>query len=331
MGTEPEQPEDSEFTKAVKQALTDDIDPAKSYPARRPLLAHYTSLPVLEKILISKEIWMSHPLLMNDREEMQAIIDAGAYRIATWPQLRSACGTQERYEHLIQSFNTTRHEYISFARHYTFAVCFAEHRLDDDDGTLSMWRGYGANGNGVALVFDTAKIDPAESNDSPLILSHVVYLDNLQRMDWIDRKLTQLTNLIRSHEPSLADLENASRLYFERLKVFGLFTKHKGFAEEVEWRFVYMGERDIEGKFKHLLTYLIGPNGPRPKLRIPFVDTTNIGNGGLTLDNLVHRIILGPTLNDKLSLLAVTKMIEQADANLLPRLRVSGIPFRSQQ
>ena len=241
MGTEPERPEDSEFTKAVKQALTDDIDPAKSYPARRPLLAHYTSLPVLEKILLNKEIWMSHPLLMNDREEMQLIIDAGANGIAMWPQLRSACGTQERYDHLIQSFNTTRREYISFARHYTFAVCFAEHRLDDNDGKLSMWRGYGANGNGVALVFDTTKIDPPESGDSPFILSYVEYLDNAQRRGWIDGKLTQLTNLIRSLEPSLADLENASRLYFERLKEFGLFTKHKGFAEEVVNRPAFRG------------------------------------------------------------------------------------------
>ena len=92
-----------------------------------------------------------------------------------------------------------------------------------------------------------------------------------------------------------------------------------------------MGERDLEGKFKHLLTYLIGPNGPRPKLRIPFVDTTNIGNGGLTLDNLVNRIILGPSLSDKLSQFAVVKMIEQADAKkLLVNLYASGIPFRSQ-
>ena len=331
MGTEPEQPECSDFVKAVEKTL-DDIDPANSYPARRPLLAHYTSLPVLEKILISKEIWMSHPLLMNDREEMQAIIDAGAYRIAMWPQLRSACRTQERYEHLIQAFNVARSQYITFARHYTFAVCFAEHRANDDDGKLSMWRGYGANGNGVALVFDTAKIDPADGPaPSPFVLSNVVYLDNMQRTGWIDDTLTRLTALIQSHEPPLADLEKASLRYFERLKLFGLFTKHKGFAEEDEWRFVYMGERDPEGKFQHLLTYLIGPNGPRPKMRVPFVDTTNIGNGGLTLDNLVNRIILGPTLNDQLSLLAVTKMIEQADANLLPRLRVSGIPFRSQQ
>ena len=32
----------------------------------RPLLAHYTSLEVLEKIITSNELWFSNPLFMND-------------------------------------------------------------------------------------------------------------------------------------------------------------------------------------------------------------------------------------------------------------------------
>ena len=36
-----------------------------------PLLAHYTSIDVIEKILRSEEIWFSNPLFMNDLEEMR--------------------------------------------------------------------------------------------------------------------------------------------------------------------------------------------------------------------------------------------------------------------
>jgi hypothetical protein len=36
-----------------------------------------------------------------------------------------------------------------------------------------MWRGYGGNGNGAAIVFDTAKI--AAREESPLVIAHVHY------------------------------------------------------------------------------------------------------------------------------------------------------------
>jgi hypothetical protein len=35
------------------------------------LLAHYTSIDVIEKILRSEEIWFSNPLFMNDLDEMR--------------------------------------------------------------------------------------------------------------------------------------------------------------------------------------------------------------------------------------------------------------------
>jgi hypothetical protein len=36
-----------------------------------PLLAHYTSIPVLENILEEETVWFSNPLFMNDVEEMR--------------------------------------------------------------------------------------------------------------------------------------------------------------------------------------------------------------------------------------------------------------------
>ena len=37
----------------------------------RPLLAHYTSLNVLEKIIQNGELWFSNPLFMNDMQEVR--------------------------------------------------------------------------------------------------------------------------------------------------------------------------------------------------------------------------------------------------------------------
>jgi hypothetical protein len=40
------------------------------FPQKRLLVAHYTTLEVLEKILGTNEIWFSNPLFMNDLEEV---------------------------------------------------------------------------------------------------------------------------------------------------------------------------------------------------------------------------------------------------------------------
>ena len=37
----------------------------------RPLLAHYTSLEVMAKIVENEEIWFSNPLFMNDHQEVR--------------------------------------------------------------------------------------------------------------------------------------------------------------------------------------------------------------------------------------------------------------------
>lgn len=318
-----------EFAERCRHALWDDIDTEQEYPAVRPLLAHYSSLEVLEKIMRSNELWMSHPLLMNDRDEMRWGLDAGRARLAASFKMLSACGTSERFHHLVQEFDFARAQYYSFTELLTFVVCFSKHDPADNDGRLSMWRGYGANGSGVALVLDTSKIDPAPVEGSPFILSRIVYLTNDQRRQWIDGVLNKLANLIREGNPTQDDLRWASRLFLERLKVFNLFTKHKGFEEEQEWRFAYLGERDIDRTFLHLLTYVFGPRGPHPKMKLLFSDHSAIASGNLSLENLVSKIILGPTTAHNLNQMAVAKMLQEAKKDdLIPRIMSSTIPFR---
>ncbi|MBN9437157.1 hypothetical protein [Bosea sp. (in: a-proteobacteria)] len=52
------------------RALFSDI-PENSLEHDRPLLAHYTSIDALNKILTSNEIWLANPLFMNDHEELR--------------------------------------------------------------------------------------------------------------------------------------------------------------------------------------------------------------------------------------------------------------------
>src|SRR6185312_16567078 len=69
----------------------------------------------------------------------------------------------------------------------TYVFCLSNHDKEDDDGRLSMWRGYGANGNGAAIVIDMAKINVTET--SPLIIAKVSYDTSDARRDWLRAKL----------------------------------------------------------------------------------------------------------------------------------------------
>ena len=66
-GTAEDKMSDQEVLKLF-EPLWADLKGDDSYPAKRPLLAHYTSMVVLEAILRDNEVWFSNPLFMNDLE-----------------------------------------------------------------------------------------------------------------------------------------------------------------------------------------------------------------------------------------------------------------------
>src|SRR5689334_21170310 len=87
------------------QPLFIDLDDFHYLLAQKPLLAHYTSIQVLEKIMKNEELWFSNPLFMNDLEEMRFGLHQG---IIQFDQLRSeiaqAAGSQARFQKLESAF-----------------------------------------------------------------------------------------------------------------------------------------------------------------------------------------------------------------------------------
>jgi hypothetical protein len=69
--------DDAEIRELFKPLFAD-LQGNDSFPDQRPLLAHYTSVPVLEAILRNNEVWLSNPLFMNDVEEVRFGMTNGA-------------------------------------------------------------------------------------------------------------------------------------------------------------------------------------------------------------------------------------------------------------
>ncbi len=310
------------------QPLWDDVLEADEFYVKKPLLAHYTSISNLEKILQADEVWFSNPLFMNDLEEVRFGVLRGVDLVLASPQIREACKSTSRIQLFTESFH---HYFQRFENEHafdTYVFCLSEHDRNDYDGLLSMWRGYGGNGSGAAIVFDTGRLNVVEN--TPLIISKVHYGSAEDRIAWLEGTLDKCCKVLRKTEIPDDKLYLAAHALFERIKVFALFSKHRGFAEEREWRVVYVRDRDQADKFAPMFHYWIGPRGVEPKLRFKIAPIQGLTSDDLSLSKIVERIILGPSLSSPLARTAVLRMIERLDKPALKeRIYASTIPFRA--
>lgn len=205
----------------------------------------------------------------------------------------------------------------------TYVFCLSHHEnVEDSDGLLSMWRGYGENGGGAALVLDTSKFEVV--HDNGLIIAKVFYASRDERIKWINNKLVGFANLIEENDIQEKDLWPAVYFLFERFKLFALFTKHKGFEEEKEWRVVYEKKRDSQKLFESMFSYAMTRNGIEPKFKF----NVNYGDS-LALESYVNKIILGPSFSNNLSLALVKRMLKSLNKpKLSEKVFPSTIPFR---
>lgn len=301
-----------------------DLDGPMMWPNYKPLLAHYTNVTAFEGILKNDEFWMSNPLLMNDHEEMRFGLLEGDKALLQSDEMRKACGSEERYGIFLEHYAQQYDLYANGRTLDTYVGCFSLHDPSkDQDGRLSMWRGYGSEGNGVAIVLNTALLNPV--SESPLMLAPVAYGTREERLSWIDEFIKHFAQLFAASHLSDEEIPVAVSAFFQRLKTFALFTKHKGFEDEREWRMVYMIERDDQSLYKDCLSYFIGPSGVEPKLKLRRL----IEFGLPSFAPLIHSIITGPAASTPLGVASLKRMLETVNKpELVERVRGSGTPFR---
>jgi hypothetical protein len=310
----------------LDRVLWADMQP-QPLPGQLPLLAHYTSIGTLERIAQTGEIWFSNPLYMNDVDELRYGMNLGLHAVRSHTGLREAC-PPDHYNALLDAFDALFTTFDNDSAFDVYVFSCSEH--DDeigDDGLLSMWRGYGGDGNGVAIVFDMAQLLAART---PLLVRQVQYLSYEASEAWMDAKLQQFALSLQRAGGPVAGMKDAAAALFERIKLFALFTKHRGFHEEREWRLVYLREQDVEGLLTQQLHYAIGGRGIEPRLRFT---TEALGEEDTRprMEEMVQRIILGPVLATPLALRSVVRMLELYQPAWAHRVARSSTPYRQQR
>ena len=102
---------------------------------------------------------------------------------------------------------------------------------------------------------------------------------------------------------------------FYFIKAFALITKHIGFEEENEWRIIYVPEFDSAKLLANQFSYHVSPRGAEPKLKFKIAPVQNYDGTGvrLSLSNIFHSVLLGPSISSPLAKEAFRRMLKSTN------------------
>jgi len=318
-------PQETKAILAAYDPLKKPFDCTERLRTNPPLLAHYTSLHVAEQIIKNEQIWLSHPFYMNDLDELRFGMLQGIQDFPMYAQ--DAESTPTRTKRLLDAFN----HYVGYMSENTlvdtYVLCLCEHRPDDTDGVLSMWRSYASQGHGIALVFNARYLP--NSPQAPLRIAKVIYGSADKRIGFLRTHLTDWANITRSAQLADDRLYLAAYAAFMFIKSFALVTKHKGFEEENEWRIIYDPEFDPDKRLVNQFSYFIGPRGAEPKLKFKIAPVPGGAFDSLSLARLLEFIVLGPSLSSPIAKSGFSRVLRDTCLkDFEGRIYASTIPLR---
>lgn len=295
---------------------------------------HYTSADAALKILRSERLFLRNSSLMNDFSEVLHGLAClkKAYAGPQGDRLKQALRqVQSDLPEILESnFDGQVGDLLS----ETYLASVSEHGDGHEEkfGRLSMWRAY-APRDGIAFVLNNTPF-VSESSALGAFTSPVAYL-------MPDEFLPTFEEVVIQIERNVEWLKHlGGQVVHDMLqsafRVAALSTKHPSFREEREWRIIYtprllaqagLLKQDQADRVPTDILPLAGV--PQRVYAIPFKDHPDDGLVGVTLPDLLDRILIGPTRDGY--------VIAQAFIDELTRLQVpapeskvivTGVPLR---
>lgn len=257
---------------------------------QRIRFAHYSSADAAMKILQSNQVWMRKASAMNDFREIdygkECLI--GAYASETGKQLKAAL--EKMFPGITEDIQDRFNTWYPHFETGTFLTCISEHDASEDRiGRLSMWRAYGGT-TGVAVVLHGAPF-LAPSDALKAYTSPVAYLSHLEFQSEFDHLVSGIIS--NAHFVKSLGRDNVLANIFNAFRMATICTKHPGFREEQEWRVIYNPIWQQSNRITSSVEIIRGV--PQIVQKITLIDIPDEGLVGITIPDIVERVIIGPT------------------------------------
>lgn len=291
---------------------------------KRSRFVHYTTAEVAVSILKNRKVWMRNTQTMNDYMEFEHGFRClrAAYQSNVGEQLRSAL--EAIFPGFVSEVEQRFNGWEPHIRHNTYITCISEHRDNEDkNGRLSMWRAYGG-GNGVAMVLNNTAFT-SDSQALNAYSSPVAYLDDKR----FSTEFEKVANQVKKDASFIKTLgkERVLNLVFHMFRFAAVCTKHPGFHEEKEWRVIYSPDLEPSDRIGEEIQAVRGV--PQKIHTIPLANIPEEGLWGVSIPDLLERIIIGPTQHPRAMFQAFHKLMAEAGIeNPGERIFISDIPLR---
>ena len=287
-------------------------------------LVYYTSADTAKSIVENREIWYRNAALMSDFSEISYGLKLLTRAVSGPVGDRFSRIANGLFPDSIGSAGVLLKPLIPDWHLETYLSCWSLHQpCEDQSGRLSMWRAYGD----VALVLRNRAFDAfgQESGIQSLPVNYFSLSDCVDRVERVAENMHSNAASIRSGGRKRFE-EDLARMAF----LYGIRTKHPGFAEEQEWR-VWFRPADIPDRtavFKEKVVVIDGI--PQRVWTLPLKNAPRRGLHDADIGSLLDRIIIGPTAYPYVSATAFVKLLEEAGVhNAGDRVVVSEIPLRA--
>ncbi len=282
-------------------------------------LAYYTDLSTVNLILKNNELWLRNVMCMNDYTEvkqgleiLRTYLNDDEYYKNKLLDILCKIGKDRKYWENILAELLKDNELAYFL--HTYIACFTEHKEDDNDGNLNMFRGYGRN-KGAAMIFaDFLNLDV------PIALSRVLYCNEIEFKQYLNQFIESLENNVEVL--SKIDVRTFENLFKQAILFAILSIKNPAFKEENEWRIIYCDKLLSNPeylKFYELDVQVI--NGlPQKIYKLKFKDRLNF-------KNLLRNIIIEKIPDFAVANMALNYYLEKCGC-VSDIVKISNIPVR---
>lgn len=267
------------------------------------IIFHYTNVTGLKGIIENNCLWATNLSYVNDSKELS--LGLSIYREACQLLLKRKRNSKLYRTIVEQFYNCLNSKNIS----NRYACCFT-----DNGDLLSQWRGYGSNGQGYAIGFETKKlVGNLEPYAEP---SRIIYDLTTQRNyaeKHVDALIRGFTESLKKAHISVGKHVDEIVRYLEQESEYTILGfKHRGFEEESENR-LHLNYSDFQ-EIK-----VIEKNG----ILIPYIELKTKQEKKLP----IKQITIGPTIDYDRAEKGVKFLLERHGYTGVKIVR-SQIPFK---